>query len=86
MLFLSSVDFFQNHFFRKIISEIPSECQTDLIQIRCDVLSGLIWIQSVCKGYEQTTLVDNELTFVIIHVGIIINWNISSYAPNDSSV
>ena len=25
-------------------------------------MSGLIWVQSACKGYEQTTLVDNELT------------------------
>ena len=25
------------------------------------VLSGLIWVQTVGKGYEQTTLVDNEL-------------------------
>ena len=22
---------------------------------------GLIWVQSVCKGYEQTILVGNEL-------------------------
>ena len=28
---------------------------------RPNVLSGLIWIQSVCKGYEPTTLVGNEL-------------------------
>ena len=36
-------------------------CQTDWVQIRPDVLSGMIWVQSVCKDYEQTTLVDNEL-------------------------
>ena len=42
--------FFQNQLFRKILSGIPSECQPDLIQIRPDVLSGLIWVQSVCKG------------------------------------
>ena len=36
-------------------------CQTDWVQIRPDVLSCLIWVQSVCIGYEQTTLVDNEL-------------------------
>ena len=29
MLFLSSADFFQNQLFRKILSEVPSECQTD---------------------------------------------------------
>ena len=42
--------------FRKILSGIPSEYQTDLIRIRPDILSGLIWVQSVCKGYEQTSL------------------------------
>ena len=29
-----------------------------------DILSGLIWVQSVCKGYEQASLVGNELTKV----------------------
>ena len=24
-------------------------------------MSGLIWVQSFCKGYQQTTLVGNEL-------------------------
>ena len=61
MFFLSSADFFQNQLFRKIPSGIPSECQTGWIQIRPDVLSGLIWVQSVCKGYQQTALVGNEL-------------------------
>ena len=53
--FLASVDFF-----RKILSRILSEFQTDWIQIRPDVLQGLIWVQSVCKGYEQTALEDND--------------------------
>ena len=42
--------------FRKNLSGIPSECQTDWIQIRPNVLSDLIWVQSVCKSYQQTTL------------------------------
>ena len=25
------------------------------------ILSGLIWVQTVCKGYQQTTLVGKEL-------------------------
>ena len=25
-----------------------------------DVLSGLIWVQAICKGYEQITLVGSE--------------------------
>ena len=60
-LFLSSADFFQNQLFGKIISGIPSECQTHWIQIRPDTVPGLICVQSVCKGFEQTTLVGNVL-------------------------
>ena len=53
--------FFQNQLLLKFISGIPSECQTDLIQIRPDLLSGLIWVQTVRKSYQQTTLGDKEL-------------------------
>ena len=42
---------------RKNLSGIPSECQTVWIQIRPDVLSCLIRVQTVCKGYQQTTKV-----------------------------
>ena len=39
---LSSVDFFQDHFFfQKILSGILSECQTIWIQIRSDVRPAL---------------------------------------------
>ena len=48
------------NFYLNILSGIPSECQTDWIQIRPDILSGLIWVQTVCKSYQQTTLVDNN--------------------------
>ena len=37
----------QNLLFEKILSGIPSECQTAWIQIR---------VQTVCKGYQQTVL------------------------------
>ena len=53
--------FFQNQLFGKIISGISSECQTVWILIRPDILSGLILVQTVCKGYQQTTLVGTEL-------------------------
>ena len=36
-------------------SRIPSECQTIWIQIRPNFLLGLIWVQTVLRGYEQTT-------------------------------
>ena len=54
--------FFQNQLFQKILSRIPSECQTDWIQIRPDILPGLILVQYVCKGHEQMPRVDKELT------------------------
>ena len=58
--FLLSADFFQNQLFWKILSGILSECQTVWIQIRPDILSGLIWVQTVCKDYQQRALVCKE--------------------------
>ena len=49
---------FQNQLFRKILSGIWSECQIVWIQIRPDKMPGLIWIQTVCKSYQQMTLED----------------------------
>ena len=57
MLSLSSADIFQNHFFHTILSEIPSECQTVRTQIKTDIKSVLIWVKTVCKGFQQTTKV-----------------------------
>ena len=54
-------EIFPYRLFRKILSGIPSEYLTDLIEIRPNIFSGLVWIQSVCKGYRQTTIVSNEL-------------------------
>ena len=54
-------DFFRITFFRKILSGKHSECQTVWIWIRPDVLNGLICVQTICKGYQQTTLVGKEL-------------------------
>ena len=71
---LASADFVQNHLFRKILSDIvyciiPSEYQTVWIQIRPHILLGLIWVQTVCKGYQQTTLGGTALT---IHFCILL--------------
>ena len=59
--FFSSADFFQNQLFGKILSGIPSACQTVWIQIKGDASSGPIWVHTVCKGYQQTTLVGKVL-------------------------
>ena len=53
---LLSADFYQNYPFQKILAWIPSVCQTVWNQIRPDKLSSLIWVQTVYKGYQQTTV------------------------------
>ena len=55
LYFLSSADLFQNQLFQKILSGTLSECQAVWNQIRTDILSLLIWFQTICKGYHQTT-------------------------------
>ena len=60
MILLSSADFFLNYFFFKYLLEMPSECQTFWIQIRHNILLGLIWDQIVCKGYQQKTRAGKE--------------------------
>ena len=36
------------------------------IQIRPNILLGRIWVQTVCKGYQQMTLAVNELTLYML--------------------
>ena len=31
------------------------------IQIRPDIMSGLIWIQTVCKGYQQNAPAEKKM-------------------------
>ena len=38
-----------------VLSGTLSEYQMVWIQIRTDMQSVLIWVQTVCKGYQQTT-------------------------------
>ena len=44
--------------------KLSSECQTVWIQTKSNVLSGLIWVQTVCKGYQQTKLAGKELIVI----------------------
>ena len=71
-MILSSADvFFQNQFvscccfFGNDLSGISVECQAVWILNTPDVLSGLIWVQIVCKGNQQTTLVSKEFMTTI---------------------
>ena len=43
-----------------VFFSIPSGCQIIWIQIKPDILSGLIWVQTVCKGYQQKTKVTHS--------------------------
>ena len=43
--------------FNKNLSGKLSECQTVWIQISTNLLSVLIWVKTVCKGYQQMTKV-----------------------------
>ena len=49
---ISSAVFFLKITFRKILSGMPSDCQTGCTQARPDLMPGLIWVQIVCKGYH----------------------------------
>ena len=65
MILLSTTDVFQNKFFfRNNISGILSGCQMVRFHIRNDVLSVLIWIQTVCIGYQHTTKVNTSKEIV----------------------
>ena len=57
--------FFKINFLEKIPSGIAPECQTVWIQIRPDILLCLIWVQTVCKCYQQTTLVSKDLMLIL---------------------
>ena len=49
--------FFKINFFEKFFQEhlYVTRVSNFWIQIRPNILAGLIWVQAVCKGYQQTT-------------------------------
>ena len=60
-MLLSSADFLQNFFFFKIfIQEHYQHVKTVWIQIRTNVLSVLIWVQTVSKGYHHSSDLDGR--------------------------
>ena len=46
---------FQNLLLWKTVPGISVECQTVLSRVKPDILSYQIWVQIVCKGYQQPT-------------------------------
>ena len=59
--FLSADYFLQKSEHSYWITFVPAEWQTGWIQIRPDILSNLIWLQTVCIGCQQMTLVETEI-------------------------
>ena len=65
LLFFSKINYFEK-FFQKY-----HQCHKVWTQIRPNILLGLIWVQIVCKGYQQMTLVGKGLS--LIHLPTIIS-------------
>ena len=61
-------------------------CQTVWMLIRPDDLlsSGLIWVQTVCQGYQQTTLVDKEFNKLTEHT--LFCWNSDIFTTKNDSM
>ena len=53
MLLLSSANFLQS--FKKSFQKYYCNCQIVWIQIMPNILSGLNWVKTVCKDYQQMT-------------------------------
>ena len=67
MLFLLSGDFiFKINIFEKFFQEYH-ESQTD---------GGPVWVQSVCKGYQQIALVAKDLIYAVSTIFINRGWSI----------
>ena len=65
LCFLMSADFFQNQLFPKIfLLGLLTMSQTVSLQIRHDKMSGLIWVQAVRKGHQQTTQADKRVNLL----------------------
>ena len=57
--------FFKINFLKLNHQGPPSECQTVWIQIKTHILLVFIWVQTVCKGYWQTTKLSTGIQRVI---------------------
>ena len=57
MFLLSPADFFQNKLFKRKIFRKPDQSVFGLDPDQDNILSVLVWVQIVCKGYQQMTKV-----------------------------
>ena len=58
----ASIDFF----YKFLFSNLSTEGQTVLIRIRPELLSGLIWVQIVCKIIQYTLDMRNQEVAVVV--------------------
>ena len=65
MLF-SSADLFQNLFFSKNFFQEYYQCVKQFGSRPGRPISGLIWIQTICKGCQQATLAGKELMSFVL--------------------
>ena len=72
LLYADSFSQWMLFFLENILSGILSEYLRVLIKIRPDVSTGLIWIQTVCNRYKQTTLASKELNHIVCWVMYIV--------------
>ena len=63
MVLLGSADFSPKLTSSKILSGTLPVCQMVWIQIKTDVLLVLIWVQTVCKGYQMTKVAVSDFFF-----------------------
>ena len=59
--FLSAADCFQNKLFSKYSFRNIIRVSQRLDPDQARQMLGMIWVQTVCKGYQQTALVGKEL-------------------------
>ena len=69
VVFLSSADFLSKSTFSK--SSFRNTTRVSYSLNPDPDLSGLIWFQSVCKSYQQTTLGDKELYILVKELNIL---------------
>ena len=64
---------------------IKSENSSDPDQAQ-HFLSGLIWVQTVCKGYQQMTIEGKELRIQACVLSTIISWACSNIGHTCSAI
>ena len=65
--FLSSAEIVKINFFKKLFQEYHQSVKTVWTHIRPNKMSGLVWVQTVCRVYQQTIKVATSRERVILY-------------------